>query len=33
MRYKVGWVIPEKLMALTHYVPEVTMEEFQAIIA
>lgn len=29
--YRVGWVIPNQLGALTHYTPEVTLEEFQEI--
>lgn len=29
--YRVGWVIPGQIGALTHYTPEVTLEEFQAI--
>lgn len=29
--YRVGWVIPNQVGALTHYTPEVTLEEFQNI--
>lgn len=29
--YRVGWVIPNQIGALTHYSPEVTLEEFQDI--
>jgi hypothetical protein len=31
MRYKAGWFIPQQIMALTHYVPEVTPEDFVGI--
>jgi hypothetical protein len=33
MRYKVGWFIPQQVMALTHFVPEVTQDDFMAIVA
>lgn len=31
--YRVGWVIPNQIGALTHYTPEITLEEFQCISA
>jgi hypothetical protein len=33
MRYKVGWPIAERVLALTHFEPQVTMEDFAAIVA
>jgi hypothetical protein len=32
LRYKVGWFIPQQVMALTHLVPEVTQEDFAGIV-
>jgi hypothetical protein len=29
--YRVGWVIPNQVAGLTHYTPEVTLDEFQSI--
>ncbi|GEM_PF-1062800 len=29
--YRVGWVIPNQIGALTHYTPEIMLEEFQNI--
>ena len=29
--YRVGWVIPNQIAALTHYTPEIMLDEFQAI--
>jgi len=29
--YRVGWVIPNQVAALTHYTPEIMLDEFQAI--
>lgn len=31
MRFRVGWLIPEKVVALTHFEPVVTPEDFQQI--
>ncbi|MFD0672675.1 hypothetical protein [Cohnella sp. GCM10027633] len=31
MRYKAGWLVPNPILALTHYVPVVTMEDFRDI--
>jgi len=31
MRYKAGWFIPQQIMALTHYVPVATPEDFAGI--
>jgi hypothetical protein len=33
MRYKVGWPIAEHVLALTHFEPQVTTEDFAAIVA
>jgi hypothetical protein len=33
VRYKVGWPIAERVLALTHFEPQVTMEDFAAIVA
>lgn len=33
MNYKVGWLIDQQLLALTHFTPAITPEEFQAIVA
>jgi hypothetical protein len=32
MRYNVGWFIPQQVMALTHFVPEVTPDDFTDIV-
>jgi hypothetical protein len=32
MRYKVDWFIPQQILALTHLVPEVSQEDFIAIL-
>lgn len=31
MRYKAGWLVPNPILALTHYEPVVTMEDFRDI--
>ena len=31
MRYRAGWFVPQQIMALTHYVPVVTPEDFAGI--
>ncbi len=31
MRYKADWFIPHQILALTHYVPEVTPDDFMGI--
>jgi hypothetical protein len=31
MRYKAGWLVPNHILALTHFEPLVTMEDFQGI--
>jgi hypothetical protein len=31
MRYKAGWFIPQQIMALTHFVPVVTPDDFAGI--
>jgi hypothetical protein len=33
VRYNVGWPIAERVLALTHFEPQVTMEDFAAIVA
>jgi len=32
-RFRAGWLIPQQLLALTHFVPEVTPEDFNQISA
>lgn len=32
MRYKVGWFIPQQILALTHLVPEVSQDDFVGIL-
>lgn len=32
MRYRVGWFIPQQIMALTHFVSEVTQDDFSGIV-
>ena len=32
MRYKAGWFIPQQIMALTHLVPEVIVDDFVGIV-
>jgi hypothetical protein len=32
MRYKVGWFIPQQIIALTHFVSEVTQDDFNGIV-
>lgn len=31
MRYRAGWLIPKQLLALTHFVPDVSQEDFMGI--
>ncbi len=31
IRFRAGWLIPEKVLALTHFLPEVTPEDFARI--
>ncbi len=31
--YKIGWIIPDQVVALTHYTPTVSMDDFQHISA
>ncbi|ABX05537.1 MAG TPA: hypothetical protein DEF47_19525 [Herpetosiphon sp.] len=32
MNYKVGWLFDQQILALTHFTPAITPEEFQAIV-
>lgn len=31
LRYRAGWLIPNQVMALTHFVPDVSMDDFMGI--
>lgn len=31
IRYRAGWLIPQQVLALTHFVPDVSMEDFMGI--